>query len=31
METMLPQMMNDMFKIVVDPVFGPKQVPDEDR
>lgn len=31
METMLPQMMNDMFKIVLDPVYGPKFVPDENR
>lgn len=31
MQTMVPEMMNDMFKLVVDPVYGPKVVPEEDR
>ena len=28
MKEMLPRMMNDLFKIVVDPVFAPRVVPD---
>ena len=31
MESMLPQMMTDMFKIVLDPTYGPRNVPDADR
>jgi len=31
MKQMLPQMMNDLFKICVDPVFAPRTVPDATR
>jgi len=31
MKKLVPEMVNDMFKIVVDPVFGPRKVPDEER
>ena len=31
MKQMLPQMMNDLFKICVDPVFAPRTVPDASR
>jgi len=31
MKEMLPQMLNDLFKIVLDPVFAPRSVPDPSR
>lgn len=31
MRDMLPQMINDIFKIVVDPVFAPRTVSDSNR
>ena len=31
MEEMVPQMMSDMFKIVVDPIYGPKNIPESEN
>ncbi len=31
MKEMLPQMMNDLFKICIDPVFAPRAIPDPTR